>query len=150
MARDYSKYFRDGVYLPRWAVLLLVLLGLAFVGLKILTPPRWIVQRLDSPDGTMPARLMREQYLRHSFSVQVKPGRLWQTIYYTTPISNDYRIDLNERLVWSPDSRRLYLEVKGQAVWAYDFLAERRLTIDELPLHYRQKAREARKAVPEE
>ena len=52
MARDYQKLLRgERVLVPRWVVIGVVAAGLLWVGLKIMVPPRWTVQRLDSPNG---------------------------------------------------------------------------------------------------
>lgn len=140
MVRDYQKLLRsEGVLVPRWVVLVAVSLVLLWVGLKILVPPRWIVQRLDSPDGQRSAMLMRSQYLKQNFEVHVKDGGLWHTAYYSDPVPSDNRLDLGERLAWSDDSSRLYFRLQGRFIWGYDFSQARALAPAELgevrPLH---------------
>ena len=106
MARNYKKFMRgEGVFVPRWVVTLLIIGLLTWFGLKILIPPTWIIQRLDSPDGLHKARLLRSRYLRENFVVEVKDRLFWRTVFYSPPITNDYRVDLNERLVWTEDAR---------------------------------------------
>ena len=133
MVRDYQKLLRgSGVMVPRWVVVSVVALALLWVGLKILVPPRWMVQRLDSPDGKRSAMLMRSQYLKQNFEVHVKDGGLWRTAYYSDPIPSDHRMDLGERLVWSDDSSRLYFRLQGRLIWGYDFPQARNLAPAEL------------------
>ena len=132
--RDYRKLGRreEGVWVPRWLVTLVVGAVLVWVALRIFVPPSWIVQRLDSPDGSRSAELLRTRYLRESFVVQVKDGALWHTAFYSEPLTNDYRVDLGERLAWSPDSTRLYLRFGGRVVWGWDSTQDRGLRSDEL------------------
>lgn len=111
----------DGVYIPRWLMWVGVFVLLAWFGLRILIPPSWIVQRLDAPVGDRSAQLMRNRYLRENFSVHVKEGWFWQILFYSDPITNDYRVDLGERLIWSENGERLYLEVGARLIWGYDF-----------------------------
>ena len=133
MARDYQKLLRgERVLVPRWVVIGVVAAGLLWVGLKIMVPPRWTVQRLDSPNGERAATLMRSQYLKQNFEIHVRDGGLWRTAYYSDPIPSDYRLDLGERLAWSEDSDRLYFRLQGRVVWGYDFARARNLTPDEL------------------
>jgi hypothetical protein len=131
--RDYQKLTRgEGMFVPRWIVAGLAALGVLFVALRILVPPSWIVQRLDSPDGRRSAQLLRTQYLRQSFVVRLRETGLWHTAFYSAPITNDFRSDLGERLAWSADSTRVFLRVGGQFVWGYDFAVGRGLSIEEL------------------
>jgi hypothetical protein len=133
MARDYRQLLRgDGVWVPRWVVRLAIAAVVVWAALKILVPPSWVVQRLDSPDGKRSAQLLRIRYLRENFVVHVKDGLLWHTAFYSPPITNDDRVDLGERLAWSPDSTRVYLRIRGRPVWGEDFLQGRDLRPDEL------------------
>lgn len=133
MPRDYQKLTRgEGVFVPRWLIVALAAAGVLVVALRILIPPSWLVQRLDSPDGRRSAQLLRTQYLRPSFVVRLREGGLWQTAFYSDPITNDFRTDLGERLAWSADSARVGLRVGGRCVWGYDFDARRGLTPAEL------------------
>jgi len=133
MNRDYQKLTRAaGIWVPRWLVYAVVVILFLLVGLRILIPPAWTVQRLDSPDGERSAKLLRTKYLSESFVVHVRDGMLWRTAYYSPPITNDYRVDLGERLSWSEDSGRIYLQIEGTRVWGYDFDGDRDLRPDEL------------------
>ena len=133
MPRDYQKFLRsDRVTIPRWLFLLVIWGGVLWIGLKIFVPPSWVIQHLDSPDGKRSARLMRTRYLHENFVVRVKDGSLWSTAYLSPTITNDFRVDLGERLLWSPDSSRLYFRMNGQPVWGYDFTRDRELRKDEL------------------
>ena len=95
--------------------------ALTWLGLKIMIPPRWEIQRLDSPDGQISARLMRNRYAQETLSVMVREGPLWRTIYYSPPLTNDYRTDPGERLYWGSDGRTLFLRLEGKTRWGYDF-----------------------------
>jgi len=108
------------------------LVALLWFAARIFAPPMWTVQRLDAPDGERSARLMRSVYIRHHFVVQLREGLLWQTAHYSQPITNDFRIDLGERLRWSEDSKRVWLMMEGAPVWGYDFGRQRKLEADEL------------------
>lgn len=142
MPRDYQKLTRgEGVLVPRWVLVGLAAIGLVFVALRILVPPSWVVQRLDSPDGRRSAQLLRTQYLRQSLVVRLREGGLWQTAFYSAPVTNDYRVDLGERLVWSRDSARVSLRVGGQFVWGHDFAAGRDLSREELAAGLGEKER---------
>jgi hypothetical protein len=136
MARNYRSLFRgDGVWVPRWVMVLCVLGLLLWFAARIFVPPMWTVQRLDAPDGSRSARLMRSVYIRHHFVVQVREGFFWQTAHYTQPIPADFRVDLEERLRWSPDSERVWLMMEGRPVWGYDFRARRNVRPDEWDEH---------------
>ncbi|MDD4735211.1 MAG: hypothetical protein PHP44_03795 [Kiritimatiellae bacterium] len=106
---------------PRWMVFLVAAIALGWLGLKIMIPPRWEIQRLDSPDGKVSARLMRNRYAQESLSIMVKEGPLWRTIFYSPPLTNDYRTDPGERLYWSPEGNILFLRLEGKTRWGYDF-----------------------------
>lgn len=133
MARDYRQLLRtDGVWVPRWLVVtLLVVLALWFAA-RIFVPPRWVVQQLDAPDGTRSARLLRSVYLQHHFIVQLQEGWFWQTAYYSDRLPADFRVDLGERLRWSEDSQRVWLTLQGEPVWGFDFKQQRNLPATQL------------------
>lgn len=117
--------------MPRaWFIVFSVLLALWF-GARIFVPPSWLVQRLDSPNGIYAARLFRDQYLKQAFRVQVKKGRLWQTVYYSPPITNDFSVDLEEHLLWSPDSIHVALEVQRRIKWVYSLDEKKRIPVEQ-------------------
>jgi hypothetical protein len=154
MPRDCQKFLRgERVMVPRWLFLAVIWGGVLWIGLKIFVPPSWVIQQLDSPlwigmkifvppswviqqldspDGNRSARLLRSQYLRQNFVVRLKEGTLWHTAYYSNSITNDFRVDLGERMVWSPDSSRVFFRLDGKLVWGYDFTLARDLRRDEL------------------
>lgn len=133
MTRDYRSMIRPGgVWIPRWALYLGIALFALWFGARIFIPPTWLVQQLDAPDGTRSARLYRRVYLEHHFIVKIQEGWYWQTAYYSPPLPRDFRIDLNERLRWSADSRRLWLRVEDERVWGYDFERQRAMGTNEL------------------
>lgn len=126
MARRYAQFTRsEGIIVPRWVVYVLVLLALLWFAARIFVAPSWMVQRLDAPDGSHAARLMREIYVKHHFVVEVKSGWTWQTVYYSEPIPAIYTEDLGERLSWSPDSRYLRFKMGDELIWGYDFAEDR-------------------------
>ncbi len=125
MTRNYQRLPRDGILVPRWMVWLVAVILLGWLGLKIMIPPRWEIQRLDAPDGKISARLMRNRYAQESLSVMVKEGALWRTIYYSPPLTNDYRTDPGERLFWSGDGKSLFLRLDGSVCWGYNFAQDR-------------------------
>lgn len=122
MVRQYgNERGGSGIWVPRWVVLVAVFLFLLWFGLRIFVPPMWTIQRLDAPDGARSARLLRSVHTRHHFVVQLKDGMRWQTAYYSEPIPDDYRVDLEERLRWSDDGQVVWFRLRGEPVWAYDF-----------------------------
>ena len=133
MARDYGSFVRgEGIWVPRWVLTVLVLLIVLWLAARIFVPPMWTVQRLDAPNSERSARLMRSVYLKHHFVVQLREGYFWQTAHYSQPISEDFRVDLGERLRWSEDSQRVWLIVEGRPVWGFDFQRQRNMRPDEL------------------
>jgi hypothetical protein len=133
MARDYKALTRGpGVFVPRWVVALVVAVAAVYFTLRILVPPSFIVKRLVSPNGERSAQLMRTQHGQQHFTVLVKSGWLWRTLYVSAALTNDLRVDLGERLVWSRDSNQLFLELNGRAVWGHDFTLARALGKREL------------------
>jgi len=122
MSRNYQQLVRRrGVLIPRWALIALGLLALVFLGFRIFLPPATTVQRLDSPDGERSARLTRTSYTKDHFVVYGKDGWRWKTLYYGPPITNDFTVDLGERVWWSPDSRYLAMRLQTNWIWGYDF-----------------------------
>ena len=134
MARDYRAITGQnrGVYIPRAVVYFFGFVLLCFIGMKILKEPTWLVQRLDSPDGSKTAVLKRVQYLQHYYKVQAREGKLWHTVFTTGAVTNAYQVDLRERIMWSDDSSRLYFTLQGKMVSGYDFDVGRTLPPQEL------------------
>ena len=125
MTRNYQRLPRDGILVPRWMGWLVAAVLLGWLGLKIMIPPRWEIQRLDSPDGKISARLMRNRYAQETLSIMVKEGALWRTIFYSPPLTNDYRTDPGERIFWGKDGKTLFLRLEGKTRWGYDFDKDR-------------------------
>ncbi len=133
MARDYSQLVRqDGLWVPRWVILLLLALLALWFAARIFVPPMWLVQQLDAPDSQRSARLYRSVYMRHHFVVKVKEGWFWQTAHYSPPLDDDLRIDLGERLRWSEDGEKVWLTVEGEPTWGYNFSRQRNMNPQEL------------------
>lgn len=133
MSRDYRKLTalpRATVAVPRWLVVAVVALALAFLGLRILQSPVHTLQRLDSPDGRRIALLQRTAYIRDHLRVRVKDEGLWFVAYYSPPFTNNFRVDLGERVAWNADGTRLDLHIGGRTVWSYDFTADRAVDPD--------------------
>lgn len=134
MARDWGqRQAGQGVLVPRWLVLAVPAVILVYVIMRVVVPPAIIVQQLDAPEGGRRARLLRTRYINEHFAVYGSEGHLWRTLFYGPPLTNDYRVDLGERLSWSPDGRYLYLKMKNQYVWGYDWEARKPISRAELP-----------------
>lgn len=128
-----QRNWAEGVWVPRWIVALVGVVVVMYVALHILVPPAWMIQRLDSPDGTRSARLLRTRYAaKESLVVKARDGWGLRTLFYSPPLTNDFRVDLGERLYWSEDSRRLFLRLEGRSAWGYDFNERRTLSPDEM------------------
>ncbi len=116
---------RAVVPVPRWVLVALAVLAMAWIGLRIGRAPAWTLQRLDSPDGRRSAVLQRTRYVHDHLRIRLKDGRLWSVPYYSPPYTNDFRVDLGERLRWSPDGATLYLQLGGRDAWQYDLKTSR-------------------------
>lgn len=128
MGRDYGRLAgapRATVPVPRWVLIAVAVLALLFIARRILQAPVHNLQRLDSPDGRRVALLQRTAYIRDHLRVRVKDEGWWFVPYYSPPFTNNFRVDLGERLAWSEDGNRLDLLIGGRPVWSYDFPAER-------------------------
>ncbi len=121
-----------GIWVPRWLIFLALIILVFWFAARIFVPPMWVVQQLDAPDGTRSARLLRSVYIRHHFVVKLKDGWTWQTAFYSPPLTNDFSVDLGERLRWTEDSSQVWLRMEGQPVWGYDFVRRRSLYENEL------------------
>jgi hypothetical protein len=130
-----QRSWAEGVWVPRWIVGLVGVVVVMYVALRILVPPSWMIQRLDSPDGSRTARLLRTRYVsRENLVVQARDRWGLRTLFYSPALTNDFRVDLGERLSWSEDSRRLFLKLEGRPAWGYDFDEHRALTPGEIRL----------------
>ena len=100
-----------------WVVVGAGLLLLVVLGLVLLRPPRWVVARLDSPDGRYGARVLRINYMQDHYVIQLNEGRRWRTLHVTAPITNSFRVDLDPTLSWSNGSSQLVFSIRGRAAW---------------------------------
>jgi len=123
MARDYNALTQSnsGVWVPRWLVIIIILIAAAFLAWSFLRQPTQLIQRLDSPDGEIIAVLKRVKYLDSYFIIEAKEGLTWSRLWTSGSFVLDHKVDRGERLSWSEDSRILHLKLKDEAVWGYDF-----------------------------
>jgi hypothetical protein len=128
MDRFHRRTFFGGMP-PLRAVGFLALMGFAlFVSFRIFTAPVKTVQILEAPDGRRAARLQHVYYYsKPGFKIAVREGRLWHTLFYLPEYTNAPADRPEGNLRWSPDSARLYFEISGRPVWAYDFDQSSRL-----------------------
>lgn len=115
---------RFGRRLPSWrSIGLLALMGFAlFTAFKIFQDPVVLVQIARSPDGARTAKL---EHLYHtpepSLKISILRGRFWRTLQ-VIPSHDGHVFDgTSERLRWSTDSTRLFLDLDGSPVWMKEF-----------------------------
>ncbi|MHC4455880.1 MAG: hypothetical protein ACYS0I_02130 [Planctomycetota bacterium] len=86
-----------------------------------------IAKRIESPDGSKTALLIRRQAFDLNFWVKIKEKGITKTIHFSRDFIPDSRADWNEKIVWSNDSSLLVLMVDDvqnnneKYMWAYDF-----------------------------
>jgi hypothetical protein len=86
-----------------------------------------VSKRLESPDHTKTALLIRRKAFDLNFLVQVKSGWRTSTLYNSPDYNTDPTIDWNERIQWSSDSTLLVFSTDEipsyfkSKTWAYDF-----------------------------
>lgn len=114
---------------PLRAIGFLALMGFAlFVSFRIFTAPAKTVQILAAPDGSRAARLQHVYYYsKPGFKIATRERRLWHTVLYLPEYTNAPAGELKAALRWSEDSKRLYFDINGKPVWAYDFNQSSRL-----------------------
>jgi hypothetical protein len=122
MARDYQAVLRSGkgVWVPQWIIIALAILFFGTLALRILKPPQWNLQRLDSPDGSMSAELWQTKYLHYAYRVKVKHGAIWRTIYNSSEFEPDFSVNYRPTLYWDSASEFLLFTVEGNPVILYD------------------------------
>ncbi|HSR88472.1 MAG TPA: hypothetical protein VLL07_05920 [Pontiella sp.] len=104
---------------------LVFILFIAFIAYRILTPPSDELARIDSPDGTQSARLVRYFYYDNQPSYKVycreadKP--IWLNIYHLPAYTNVPPEAAMPAIAWSSDSRRLDFLMNGTSIWHYVF-----------------------------
>jgi hypothetical protein len=114
---------------PLRAIGFLMLMGFVlFVSFRIFTAPVKTVQILAAPDESRAARLQHVYYhSKPGFKIAVRERRLWHTLFYLPDYTNAPAGEQEGALHWSDDSARLYFEINGKPVWAYDFNQSSRL-----------------------
>lgn len=110
-----------------WAIGMIALLAVVW---RIQQAPVVLVQRLDSPDGKRRAYLQRTRYVRDHLRIRLSGAGPSFVPYLSPPYTHDFRVDLGERLQWSPDARRLSLLMAGREVWRYDLSTGRGVDLD--------------------
>ena len=72
-----------------------------------------VAKRIESPDGTREALLIRRNAWDLNFAVKIKEGSKTRTLHWTRDFEPNMKADWNERLVWSDDSNFIVLTVEG-------------------------------------
>lgn len=103
---------------------------LAIIAWQIARTPVVLHQRLDSPDGKIRAFLERTREVHAHFRVRISGEGPSFIAYYSPPFTNDYRVDLGERLRWAPDGSELILQIEGRDVWRWDRATRRGADLD--------------------
>lgn len=108
---------------PLRAIGLLALMGFAlFVSFRIFTAPAKTIQILAAPNGGREARLQHVYYSsKPGFKIAVRERYLWHTLFYLPEYTNATSTVLKGNLSWSADSKTLYFDINGKAIWGYDF-----------------------------
>jgi hypothetical protein len=102
---------------------LFFILFVIYIAYKILTPPSEELARIDSPDGTHSARLIRYFYYDNQPSYKVywreadKP--IWINAYHLPAYTNIPPEDAVPEIAWSSDSSRLDFLMNGTSIWHY-------------------------------
>ena len=119
MVRDYRPLFEpEPGRLRRRIVAAVGGLIVLLAALQLLVPSARLMQQAEAPDGRRAARLLRVRDVRSHLVVKVRAGRLWHTVYYSPPITNEVQM-LGARLAWSPDAAQLFLVIQGRRLPVY-------------------------------
>jgi hypothetical protein len=123
MPRDFAALSGGpaGILVPRWMLATGIFLFASLLAFVAFSPPSWTIQRLESPDGSRTAVLSRTQFSKPCFVIKVKDGIAWRTLLVSPPITNSFREDLGERLLWSSNSTTLFFRMQDRFVWKHDF-----------------------------
>lgn len=90
-----------------------------------------IAKRIESPDGTKTAILIRSNGWDLNFAVKIKEGLKTRTLHWTRDFVPNLAADWNEKIIWSDDSsfivltveeppyKRYYTDVFGNKLWCY-------------------------------
>jgi hypothetical protein len=100
-------------------------LFVVFIAYKILTPPSDELARIDSPDGTQSARLVRYFYYNNQPSYKVyhrEAGKaFWLNVYHLPAYTNVPPEAAAPGIEWSSDSSRLDFLMNGTSIWHQAF-----------------------------
>jgi hypothetical protein len=118
--------------MPRWLVGLLVGTVMLWFGWGMVREPSWVIQRLESPDGNQTAYLTRVMYLNQFWQIELQRVIGRERVFRSGPLPADFKKDMRERLLWSGDSRQLYLSVEGRLVWGLEVKTGRMLDPSQL------------------
>ena len=86
-----------------------------------------VAKRIESPDGTKTALLIRRNGWDLNFAVKIKENLRTKTLHWSRDFVPDLKADWNEQIVWSDDSSFIVLTVDDvqnsneKYMWAYDF-----------------------------
>ena len=129
MARDYQSMLGStkGVWVPRWLVIAIGVLFFGTLTLRILRPPAWPLQRLDSPNGELSAQLSQHKYLDYSYKVKVKHGAIWKTVFQGAEFKPDFKVNYRPTLYWDEESAYLLFSLQGKAAMVYEVEGQRTL-----------------------
>ncbi len=122
MKRVYKK---KPLFDPKKAGQICFTLFLAYIAYKILTPPSDELARIDSPDGTRSARLVRYFYYNNRPSYKVfsrETGKaFWLSQYHLPAYTNVPPEAAAPGIAWSSDSSRLDFLMNGTSIWHHVF-----------------------------
>ena len=86
-----------------------------------------VSRRLEAPDHTKTALLIKRKAFDLNFVVKVEDGLRTSTLYFSPDYNTDPTIDWNERIQWSHDSSLLVFSTDAippyfpAKIWAFDF-----------------------------
>ena len=93
-----------------------------------------VVKRIDSPDRSKAALLIRRTSFDLNFYVKIKEGFFSKNIHKSRDFTPYQFVDWNEELKWSYDSSFLVMSVDNEFdkeekyMWAYDFKEQKEYT----------------------
>ncbi|MEA2068513.1 MAG: hypothetical protein U9P12_04870 [Verrucomicrobiota bacterium] len=99
-------------------------LFIVFIAYRILTPPSDETARIDSPDGTMTARLRTFYYYDNQPSYKIyyreRGNRAWLNLLYL-PAYTNAPFDAEAGIEWNQGSDRLDFLIDGTSIWHHAF-----------------------------
>jgi hypothetical protein len=121
MKREYKK---RSAFNPRKLGQFAFTLFIVFIAYRILTPPSNETARIDSPDGTMTARLRTFYYYDNQPSYKIyyrETGkRAWLNLLYL-PAYTNAPSNAEAGIEWSRGSDRLDFLIDGTSIWHHAF-----------------------------